>query len=647
MNLNRSFKKVLLLYCLILISSLFVIRPKEASGAAAKTSFTYTNLTTDTVVKYNNVSPKYYIDGEKFSTGKLKPIIISGYSMAPVSVFTDGCGVDYSYYSGSGNMIFKANGHTVTLTLGSKTAIVDGRATEMAVAPFRIKYKSSGKKTNLVPSQILSGFLEIGYKWTEATGSVDMTLPVPLVINGEYTYYLGTLGKITYNGQEISTARVPSYIFSSNAVVCINAIEKVIQGLNYEYDKTNDVITISYGDVEIIMHPDNTLVTVNGVMTNCPVPPQSIYNTETKLERLYVPGRFVFETLGFGYNWNSKTNTSEITLKENTGTYEFPFDDYVIYDSKSGISCIYVPTSASGQTAGSNHSYYQKLTVPFMEGIRLREVNIIEDLYNGCLTMELAGNYIDYYRKAKIKNSGEAVAQLQVLYYEPSDTTRINLYLQTDSKGLFLGHKVNYTTKGIEFTFDRPKNLFDKIIVLDAGHGGTDPGTVHGGYNEKDVNFRLVYTYCKELFDDSNIKVFYSRWDDTLPSLDNRAHVGERVGADFFISVHHNHNDRQSANGTGVYYSVKNTCDFKGLTGEIMAEKLCSNICDAVETNSWGKQRDNFTVISPANKVPAVLIEVGFMSNPDELKRVVTKKFQKKVAKAIYNTVLEFYDMVK
>ncbi|MCR5330320.1 MAG: N-acetylmuramoyl-L-alanine amidase, partial [Lachnospiraceae bacterium] len=379
-------------------------------------------------------------------------------------------------------------------------------------------------------------------------------------------------------------------------------------------------------------------------MDTCPTAPLWIKNYQTGTTGLYIPGRYVFETLGYRYNWNATTYKSTITYVENkTGIFTADYTVAAMYNSTN-------PTQGS-----ADENFYQEMELPIPDEFSPKKIEIVEKLYNNMFIIELEGDHSEFYKDA-IVNTGEAVRQISVLYYPLKDITRINVCMRTDENNTIIAHNEEYMKHSIKFTFDRPQNLYDKIIILDAGHGGTDPGTKHGGYNEKDLNFNIIYKYCKELFDESDIKVFYSRSDDTLPSLYDRAGLAARVGADFFVSVHQNSNNNKAVHGTSVYYSTRNKSTFPAsdpeskteqtelLDGKIMARMFLNALLDKLGTVNRGIIDEKFVVVKEANSVPAVLIECGFMSNPDELKSLVTKKTQKLIAEAIYETVLDIYE---
>lgn len=634
-----------LTFILIFSMLLGLLFPHATEAEAASYKFKYKDLIKSETVKFNGKTPTFYIDGEEFDCSDYPIMIIDGVSIGTIDLFAYACHVTYKFDEEKGKLVFKYNGNTVVLYLNSTKAKINDVDATADLAPMRVKYASSKIITNLVPMRFVAEGLGMEYTWHQDTTTVDIKTPIPLEIGGETINYLGTLGKIKFDGKSIKNDKVPSLVLSDNAVICLKTVAAAIPGFDYAFNDFTEELTITYGSVKLNMLLDSTLVYVNGLLDTCPVAPTRIYNGKTDTERVYIPGRYVFETLGFGYEWDSKSGTSIITTKDTTGQYTPDYTDIIVIDAPQGIKGVKdVIIDEDTLEEHEVENFRQTLNFPILEGIRTDLITFRDLLYDNLVSFDLSGNYMDFYRDNMPDNTGEAVIQLQIVYYEASDITRINMYTRTNEDNIILGHRDTYSPNTISFTFDRPGNLYDKIIILDAGHGDYDPGTVHGGYNEKDVNFSVVYTYCKQYFDDSDIKVYYSRYDDSLPALRTRAGLAARVDADFFISVHHNSNYNTSINGTSVYYSTKDTADFNGLTGKIMSDTFLANLTEALGTKNMGSINHNYVVVSEENSVPAVLLELGFMSNPDELKRVVKAKYQKKAAKCIYKTVLQFYE---
>ena len=260
----------------------------------------------------------------------------------------------------------------------------------------------------------------------------------------------------------------------------------------------------------------------------------------------------------------------------------------------------------------------------------------------GCLTeLVLKGDYSDFYADALVDNTGEAILQIQVYYDPNTDETIFKIFSDVVLGCGLSDSEDNFVNVRMDFV----KNIYKKVIVMDAGHGGHDPGAQHQGYNESDLNLKIVLN-CRELFKDTDIKVYYTRIDDTFLSLYDRAAFAELVGADMFIAVHHNSSWYDTVSGTSVYWGDKDTStSLNGLTSEKLAWRMLENLTAALDTKVFGEGaiNKNFVVVRDS-KAPAVLLEIGFMSNSDELSRLVKDKFSKKVARTIVDTVLDIYE---
>lgn len=187
--------------------------------------------------------------------------------------------------------------------------------------------------------------------------------------------------------------------------------------------------------------------------------------------------------------------------------------------------------------------------------------------------------------------------------------------------------------------FVDPHDMYDHIIVLDAGHGGGHPGTNRNNVLEKDITLHIV-EYAKELFDDDeNIKVYYTRLDDSNPTFDERVQLANKLKADYFLSVHINSNEQsRKPSGTEVlYYTSDNR------------SKNFAQICADEESKALNSRNRGITTgdtiyIIHNSKVPVALIEVGFLSNNNEFSLLCTKSYQKKAAQGIYQAILSAYE---
>lgn len=144
-------------------------------------------------------------------------------------------------------------------------------------------------------------------------------------------------------------------------------------------------------------------------------------------------------------------------------------------------------------------------------------------------------------------------------------------------------------------------------IILDAGHGGKDPGAV-GFVVEKEVTLTIVKS-LSYIFSQQKIKSIYTRSDDTFVSVRDRYLFANRIGGDLFLSIHCNSAASSAGQGTETYYY---SGKYKPL-----ASKINSGMVDLFGTKDRGVKTAKFAVIRKT-VMPALLLELAFVSNPKD-----------------------------
>ena len=180
----------------------------------------------------------------------------------------------------------------------------------------------------------------------------------------------------------------------------------------------------------------------------------------------------------------------------------------------------------------------------------------------------------------------------------------------------------------------------DRIkIVIDAGHGGSDSGASGNGMAEKNLTLAIVLAAKRSFDNDSRFQVYYTRTADTYPSLSQRANLANNRDADMFLCVHIN-SASASARGTETLWSKgRNSATKKnGLTSKELATAMQDAAVDVTGFKDRGLvDRPNLYVLRHT-KMPACLIEYGFISNKTEAARM--KANTSVYGKALYNAVV-------
>ncbi|MGG0720096.1 N-acetylmuramoyl-L-alanine amidase [Robertmurraya massiliosenegalensis] len=177
-----------------------------------------------------------------------------------------------------------------------------------------------------------------------------------------------------------------------------------------------------------------------------------------------------------------------------------------------------------------------------------------------------------------------------------------------------------------------------QLIMLDPGHGDTDPGAVGNGLQEKDIVLDIAKRVNSKL-SGSLAKVAMTRQTDVFIPLADRVKQAESQGANIFVSFHVNSFTNDSAKGTETYY---NTTNASGKSKEL-AEKIQQELVKALGTNDRGVKTANFVVIKETT-MPSVLVEIAFISNPDDAKKLASSTYRQKAADAIYKGIMNYYN---
>ena len=198
------------------------------------------------------------------------------------------------------------------------------------------------------------------------------------------------------------------------------------------------------------------------------------------------------------------------------------------------------------------------------------------------------------------------------------------------------------TDTGYFISLAKPRDVYDKIVVLDAGHGGIDEGTSSAkGHHEKEYTL-LVLKELKKLMDKTDIKVYYTRLSDQKVTKAARTDLANKLEADLFISIHCNSSEKGDGRAYGVetLYSKRKPVNSR-LGNRKLSQIMLDSVAEEVDNKKRGVIRREGLYIMHHSDVPASIIEIGYMSNKSDLKYILSKNGRKKVAKGIYKGIME------
>ena len=279
-----------------------------------------------------------------------------------------------------------------------------------------------------------------------------------------------------------------------------------------------------------------------------------------------------------------------------------------------------------------------QLQIELPEGIGLEDLVIENDYLTQTVYVHIPVKIKDYFSEYRVRGTCEHIAALS--YYCSNEEGIIALSLDRVYE-----ITQDYDEGSLYLDFVSPHEVFDKVIVVDAGHGGRASGASKNKIDEKNINLAIVME-LKALLDEclQNIGVYYTRTDDSNPTLDQRVQLANKSDADLFISVHNNAttgNAFSGRHGTEVLYSESDTSE---LSSKMFADICQRNVAGILNSKDLGLVPGDRIYIIRTSKVPVALIEVGYMTNRNELNLLASEEYQALTAEGIYNAILEAFE---
>ncbi len=502
-------------------------------------------------------------------------------------VFKNIAGINYSYDAAGQTLTLKneATDKEVRLTVNQNSISINGTVSDLSTPMYMITRKDTNKTVLCVPAKTVSKALGYHYKWDKAK----------VVVN---------IHDLIYFNWKASDPSIPdpntNYITETGATYnpAIDCISFAIKGSN-----------------KSIM--DQVSVTRNDQVITVTIPSTSKYKLDQHSFTRFVNTLEKFEV--------TEDGSGNITMNI-TGISPTDF----AYSSLDGTLTINI----MGEYIGN---YALKIMKP--SGLSIADVSN-QDLYNSKkFKITIRGNHIDFLNQNPIIISSDVVTDVTTELNDAGNT----VITVTTSK--LQGYKIYNKSDSFVVTIGNPRSIYRNIVVLDAGHGGYDNGASHNGTKEKNLNLKIIYTLMKNYYTSNapDTKVYWTRTNDTFITLANRASFASKVGADLFISLHMNSSRNSSANGTEVYYSPSNNSkSFSGITSNAVATLLKNNLVANLGTNNRGVKSAGFYVCKH-NTVPAVLIELGFLSGSSDYSKLTNSSFQSNAARVINDTINQIF----
>lgn len=539
------------------------------------------------------------------------------------------------------------NNSTNDYTASDTTVQFNGKTTATGITCIRIN------NIDMLPVKSTITALSAAYRYDEATGALTITgnggeHRIVANVNALSATVDGTNITLPYpiiRGENITDQSADFYI----------PMDFYLKQLGYSYTYNNQTLSVTSSHLFAVTSPDNSYNdtvysnAISGIIldANASGTANSIQVTTVKdmnasdlkissdTKEYSVTMTFLGVKNGIGaYEQNIQNGiVRSIHIWEDTSmhsTYvKIYYEKKYVYTKKT--------LSNGGKITLSKGNFSLKVALP--DNVKFSKIKTTDQYWKKRFLIVIPGKRKNFYKENPPYKNNSSIKNISI-----KETSAGNTQIIVNTKSL-KGYKLLSCENGFTVNIGSPKKIYRNIIMLDAGHGKKDSGATAAGVKEKNLCLDILYNKAKEYFDStsSNVKAYLTRHDDTFINLYQRPKYSKRYSADLFLSLHMNYSTSKRAKGTEVYYSkVNNKKSFSGLNSKIFATRMRNTIVNDLHTTNRGIKQAGFVVIK-RNTVPAVLVELGFVSNPRERGKLKTSTYQTKAAKSLYKGVSETF----
>lgn len=483
-----------------------------------------------------------------------------------------------------------------------------------------------------------------------------------LEYDGAVHEYNGAVYALVVNNSEITPPLAP-IIFNDRALVPVREIFEEV-GATVEYDGSDQSITIYNSDATIVLFINNNIAYINGKKVAIPdnVVPKLISKLGGETKTM-VPVRFISENIGMPVEFDAKEGA--ILIASDNYDFNREKEQAPVTIAQTPVPVTKAKINDVSYVAYSNSINITVTSDKAVESISDFTLNdpgrLVVDFYGSSLNINKEVEYVNEAGISAIRygDNGERARMVIdsecIKSYDVSriSNTKIAVTIKTKPQkqqatvtpAVTKAPVVTEAPKTTPTPTKRPSNgKANRVVMLDAGHGGVDSGAV-GELDDEPVyekNLTLSITYkVKSILEDNGIKTSMTRTGDTLPSLVERPTQANEEEVALFVSIHINSvDDNPEANGIEVFYSVENNEDVYGTTSSVFATNLLKGMLANTGAVSRGVKTANHAVTRRCN-MPASLVECGFITNETEVSLMSSDDYQWKLAQGIADGIID------
>lgn len=625
---------------------------------------------------------KIEIDGKAMVPKDMPAVIIDGRTMLPMRQIAQELGCEVNWNEAAKQIYVMRGSDIIVFTVDSKTGYENGKEFTMDVPATIVNDRT------MLPVRALADALHLNIKWNDPNRIVSIQsgdtvvkdepkapesgqttagtltgIQTPSAKDADQTFTIqadGPMGryeKTFVDDQKIvldfygAKSSLPGEITKTNSDIVTgirtathenngDSFTRVVFDLSgkkkYELTQSADKknITISFGKTTVdkisAVHSQNKdIITIGGTGS-----------FGASVAMTADPQKIIVTIPNCQSNLSDKINTDELqyvldgkvdTSKGNTVELVLAVEDLVQYsyreENQNLILEIY-PTTLKNMRYDKNANV---LYLDKKDKIDTGSVKFEDHYLDGYFDVTLPGDYESDYGYGTYDVKGTVVENIEVSTKGVNTTfrfkqNRISAYEVTDEGDSYAIRVKN------------PKEVYDKVLLLDAGHGGKDPGTSGNGMQEKNLNLTIAQKIAQKL-QGSGIKVYMTRDSDVYPENSTRAKTANDI-ADLMVSIHMN-SGPETANGTETLYQVHANDNGARLTSKQLAEILQGKVVSATGNTNRGAKLWTDVLILNRTTVPSVIVEVIFITNTGDALKISNPAYQDQVAQAIADGIQE------
>lgn len=625
---------------------------------------------------------KIEIDGKAMVPKDMPAVIIDGRTMLPMRQIAQELGCEVNWNEAAKQIYVMRGSDIIVFTVDSKTGYENGKEFTMDVPATIVNDRT------MLPVRALADALHLNIKWNDPNRIVSIQSGDTVVKDEPKAPESGQTTAGTLTGIQTPSAKDADQTFTIQADGPMGRYEKTFvddqkivldfygakSSLPGEITKTNsDIVTgirtathENNGDsftrvvfdssgkkkYEVTQSADKKNITISFGKTT--VDKISAVHSQNKdiitiggtgsfgasVAMTADPQKIIVTIPNCQSNLSDKINTDELqyvldgkvdTSKGNTVELVLAVEDLVQYsyreENQNLILEIY-PTTLKNMRYDKNANV---LYLDKKDKIDTGSVKFEDHYLDGYFDVTLPGDYESDYGYGTYDVKGTVVENIEVSTKGVNTTfrfkqNRISAYEVTDEGDSYAIRVKN------------PKEVYDKVLLLDAGHGGKDPGTSGNGMQEKNLNLTIAQKIAQKL-QGSGIKVYMTRDSDVYPENSTRAKTANDI-ADLMVSIHMN-SGPETANGTETLYQVHANDNGARLTSKQLAEILQGKVVSATGNTNRGAKLWTDVLILNRTTVPSVIVEVIFITNTGDALKISNPAYQDQVAQAIADGIQE------